>query len=53
MMTKRKTPAEVRAEASRLARYVAEQRERDGDPEGAGVIRELADDIDAISLAAA
>jgi hypothetical protein len=52
MMTKRKTPAQVRAEAANLARYVADQRARDGDPEGAEVIRELADDIEAISLAA-
>ncbi len=50
MSRKHKTGSEVRLEAVRLAQYVAEQRERDGDPEGAQVIRELADDIRAINL---
>jgi hypothetical protein len=46
----RKTPEEIRAEAASLARYVADQRERDGDPEGSAIISELAEDIAAISL---
>ncbi len=50
MATVRKTPGMVRAEAERLARQAAEERFRDGDPEGAGVIIDLADQIAAIWL---
>lgn len=50
MATIRKTPSMVRAEAERLARRAAEERFRDGDPEGAGVIVDLADEIAAIWL---
>jgi hypothetical protein len=46
----RKTPSEVRLEAYRLAMEAAEERYKTGDPEGAEVIRELADDIRKIDL---
>lgn len=50
MASKGKTPAEIRSEASALARYYAEEREREGDPEGAGVLRDLAAAINKIKL---
>lgn len=40
----------IRREAAQLAREAANQREADGDPEGAGVIRDLAASIDKIRL---
>lgn len=50
MTRARKTAAEVRAEAYRLVRAEAVEREKTGDPEGAGVLRDLARDIKAIRL---
>ena len=47
---RRKSAGAVRAEAAQLARDFAEERDRDGDPEGAGVLRDLADAIEAIAL---
>lgn len=47
---KRKTPAEIRDEAVRLALYAAAERHKDGDPEGSDVIRDLAWLIKKISL---
>lgn len=47
---RRKTASAVRAEAARLAAQEAEQRDRDGDPEGAGVLRDLARTIRAIRI---
>ncbi len=41
---------ELRAEAVRIARQWARDRHADGDPEGAGVIRDLADSIARIKL---
>lgn len=40
----------IRREAAQLARNAAVEREKDGDPEGAGVIRDLAADIEKIRL---
>lgn len=45
-----KTARELRADAVRLARIAASEREKDGDPEGAGVIRDLAASISKIKL---
>lgn len=42
--------SEVRADAVALAREAADQRFRDGDPEGADVIRDLAKAIGRIQL---
>lgn len=50
MASKRKTPAEIRSEASALAKYSAEEREREGDPEGAGVLRDLTTAIKKMKL---
>jgi len=45
-----KQPSRVRREAASLARDAARDREADGDPEGAGVLRDLAARIDRIRL---
>ncbi len=45
-----KRPHQIRADAVRLARQYAEEREETGDPEGAEVIRDLARAISKISL---
>lgn len=45
-----KYPVVIREEAFELARMAAEQREADGDPEGAEVIRDLAEQIRNIRL---
>jgi len=47
---RRLTPAEVRAAARRLALAAAAERRSCGDPEGEGVIRDLAREIDHIRL---
>lgn len=47
---KRKTPAEIRKEAADLARFWAIEREREGDPEGSGLIRDLAKAIASIGV---
>lgn len=44
------TARELRDEAVRIARAWARDRAADGDPEGAGVIRDLADRIARIKL---
>ncbi|RSV12406.1 hypothetical protein CA235_17225 [Sphingomonas sp. ABOLF] len=49
-MRQAKRPADVRDEAYRLALEAARDRDRDGDPEGAGVIRDLAASIRRIRL---
>ena len=46
----RKAPVAIREEAAELARIAAEQREQDGDPEGAEVLRDLFEQIRKISL---
>jgi hypothetical protein len=45
-----KTASAVRREAANLAMEAARQRDRDGDPEGAGVLRDLAQAIRAIAI---
>lgn len=50
MARKPKTPAEIRAEAVEKVRSWIEEREETGDPEGAGVMRMLRDEIKAIRL---
>lgn len=45
-----KAPVAIREEAYELAMLQAAERETDGDPEGAGVIRDLADAIRKITL---
>lgn len=45
-----KTAKTVRDEAEALAREWSDDRERDGDPEGAGVLHDLADRIAKIPL---
>lgn len=50
MKRQAKPPADVRDEAYRLALEHARDREADGDPEGAGVIRDLAAAIKRIRL---
>lgn len=42
---KRKTAAEVRKQASLLVRYRANERELEGDPEGADILRDVAREI--------
>lgn len=42
---KRKTPAEVRKQASLIVAYWANERERDGDPEGADLFRQVSREI--------
>lgn len=49
-MRQAKLPTDVRTEAYRLALECAREREKDGDPEGAGVIRDLAASIKRIRL---
>ena len=51
-MRNAKHPARIRREAATLAREAARDREADGDPEGAGVLRDLADRIGRIRLTA-
>jgi hypothetical protein len=43
-------PKDIRAEAIALARSYARQRDHDGDPEGAAVIRDLASELARIRL---
>lgn len=51
MMVRRdRTAKEMRFAAARRARVAADDRERDGDPEGAGVLRDLAREISRIRL---
>ena len=50
VMRQTKSSADLRDEAYRLALNVARERESDGDPEGAGVIRDLAASIKRITL---
>lgn len=45
-----KAPVAIRCEAYELALEAANERESDGDPEGAGAIRDLAERIKAIRL---
>lgn len=47
---KLKTAGNVRREAYRMAMDAATEREKEGDPEGAGVIRDLAQSIKAIVI---
>lgn len=47
---RRKTPAEIRREAAAMARADYLQRLADGDPEGAGVLQDLARAIARIRL---
>ncbi|HEX7781220.1 MAG TPA: hypothetical protein VF509_00275 [Sphingobium sp.] len=49
-MRQSKRPSDVRDEAYRLALYHARERANEGDPEGAGVIRDLAASIKRIRL---
>lgn len=49
-MRQAKRPADVRDEAYQLALEAARDRDRDGDPEGAGVIRDLAASIKRLRL---
>ena len=46
----RKSAKEIRAEAVKLARVYANERFTDGDPEGASVLRDLAQAIARIRL---
>ena len=46
----RKSAATMRKEAYQLALASSRQRFTDGDPEGAGVIKDLANDIKKLSL---
>lgn len=48
MMRRPLTPIDIRNRAARLAREAAREREACGDPEGAGVIRDLANEISRI-----
>jgi hypothetical protein len=50
MTKKQKTAGQVRKEAYGMARDAADEREKEGDPEGAGVIRDLAQAIKAIPI---
>lgn len=50
MTRPKKTARELRAEAIEIVRSSARQRDRDGDPEGAGVLRDIADQIGRIRL---
>lgn len=50
MARQRKAPIAIRVEAEEIAREWARDREAEGDPEGAGVIRDLADRIGRIRL---
>lgn len=45
-----KTPREIRADAVAVARLHASERDRDGDPEGAAAMRDLANSIGRIRL---
>ena len=45
-----KAPIAIREEAAELARQTAQQREQDGDAEGADVLRDLAAQIRRIRL---
>ena len=45
-----KAPLAIREEAYELAQIAAEEREKDGDPEGADVLRDLAESIKGIRL---
>lgn len=49
-MKKLRPPSEIRDEAVRLALHASVERAKDGDPEGASVIRDLAWQIKQISL---
>lgn len=49
-MRQPKRPSDVRDEAYRLALFHARERANEGDPEGAGVIRDLAASIKRIRL---
>ena len=49
-MTGDKSARMVRAEAAGLALWEAKQREKDGDPEGAEILRDLAGSIRAIEI---
>lgn len=49
-MRQSKRPSDVRDEAYRLALFHARERANEGDPEGAGVIRDLAASIKRIRL---
>lgn len=49
-MRQAKTLVDIRNEAAKMARASAREREDTGDPEGAGVLRDLAKEIETIRL---